>query len=298
MRISASAAVPVIIVAVLLLAVVQSPAKGAGTPPPTPIPTPIIVELFTSEGCSDCPPADAVLTRLASQPVPGVQIIPLGEHVDYWDKQGWRDPFSSNAFSVRQVEYANALHVESPYTPQMIVNGRDEFVGSDYGAAAAAVAKAARDAARQLHVSVTLDPASGTVVPLHIQADSPAGEGLRGAADVFVAVTENGLSSHVGAGENKGRDLHHTAVVRSLTRVGGIAAKARTWSGGGEVAMERQWKAQATTIIVFVQDHSSRAILGAGSARLSPWATRQIQGESRASSTVSDQSTFFESTTR
>jgi hypothetical protein len=267
MRIFGSAAVPVIIVgivAALSVSMFQSPAKGAGTPPPTPI----IVELFTSEGCSDCPPADAVLTRLASQPVPGVQIIPLSEHVDYWDKQGWRDPFSSNAFSVRQVEYTSALHVESPYTPQMIVNGHDEFVGSDYGAAAAAVAKAARDAARQLHVAVTLDPASGMVVPLHIQADSPAGDGLRGAADVFVAVTEDGLGSHVGAGENKGRDLHHTAVVRSLTRIGGIAAKARTWSAGGEVTMERQWKTQATTVVAFVQDHSSRAILGAVSARL------------------------------
>jgi hypothetical protein len=275
MRISGSAAVRVVIVAVLFLAVVQSPAKGVGAPPPTstPIPTPIIVELFTSEGCSDCPPADAVLTRLASQPVHGVQIIPLGEHVDYWDKQGWRDPFSSNAFSVRQVEYASALHVESPYTPQMIVNGRDEFVGSDYGAGAAAVARAARDSAKQLHVAMALDPASGTVVPLHIQVDSPAGDGLRGAADVFVAVTEDGLGSHVVAGENKGRDLHHTAVVRSLTRIGGIAAKARTWSGGGEVTIERQWKAQAaamTAIVVFVQDHSSRAILGSGSARVSP----------------------------
>jgi hypothetical protein len=252
-------------VAVLFLSIFQSPAKGAGTPPLTPI----VVELFTSEGCSDCPPADAVLTRLASQPVPGVQIIPLGEHVDYWDKQGWRDPFSSSAFSVRQIEYASALHIESPYTPQMVVNGRDEFVGSDYGAADAAVTRAARDSAKQLHVAVTLDPATGAVQPLHIKADSPAGDGLRGAADVFVAVTEDGLGSHVGAGENRGRDLHHTAVVRSLTRIGGIAAKARTWSAGGEVTMERQWKAQATTIVAFAQDHSSRAILGAASVRVS-----------------------------
>ena len=266
MRIFGLAAAPVSVAAVLFVSIFQSPAKGAGTPPLTPV----IVELFTSEGCSDCPPADAVLTRLASQPVPGVQIIPLGEHVDYWDKQGWRDPFSSNAFSVRQAEYTSALHVESPYTPQMIVNGRDQFVGSDYGAASAAVARAARDSARQLRVAVTLDPASGTVVRLHIQADSAAGDGLRGAGDVFVAVTEDGLGSHVGAGENKGRDLHHTAVVRSLTRIGGIAAKAHTWSAGGEVTMDRQWKTQATTIVVFVQDHSSRAILGTASVRTRP----------------------------
>ena len=260
MRIAGLAAA---LVAVLSLGIFQTPAKGAGTP------TPVVVELFTSEGCSDCPSADAVLTRLAAQPVPGVQIIALGEHVDYWDKQGWRDPFSSNAFSVRQVDYTRALHIESPYTPQMIVNGREEFVGSDYGAAAAAVAKAARDSARQLRISITLDPASGAVLPLHIQADSPTSDGLRGAADVFVAVTEEGLESHVAAGENRGRDLHHTAVVRSLTRIGGITAKARTWSAGGEVTMDRQWRSQAVAIVAFVQDHSGRAILGAASARLS-----------------------------
>ena len=260
MRLTGSAAVAAVVGAGLSLWMFQIPAQGAGTP------TPIVVELFTSEGCSDCPPADAVLTRLAAQPVPGAVIIPLGEHVDYWDKQGWRDPFSSNAFSVRQVDYTRALGIESPYTPQMIVNGRDQFVGSDYAAAAAAVAKAARDSARQLRVSVTLDPASGTMLPLHIQADSPTGEGLRSAADVFVAVTEDGLGSHVAAGENRGRDLHHTAVVRSLTHIGGIAAKARTWSAGGEVAIDRQWRSQAITIVVFVQDHSGRAILGAASA--------------------------------
>ena len=87
---------------------------------------------------------------------------------------------------------------------------------------------------------------------------------------MFVAVTEDGPGSHVLAGENKGRDLHHTAVVRSLTRIGGIAAKARTWSAGGEATIERQWKTQATTIVAFVQDHASRAILGAAAVKTRP----------------------------
>src|SRR5713226_6417670 len=98
--------------------------------------TPVVVELFTSEGCSDCPPADALLTRLEqTQPVPGAEVITLEEHVDYWDRQGWADPFSSSDFTRRQNDYAEAFRLHSIYTPQMVVDGRTEFVGSRDGAA-------------------------------------------------------------------------------------------------------------------------------------------------------------------
>src|SRR5439155_22515804 len=104
---------------------------------------PIIVELFTSEGCSSCPPADTLLRHLVSAQSPNVNVIALGEHVDYWDHQGWKDRFSSAALTNRQQLYASRFNVDSIYTPQMIVDGRAELVGSDAAAARRAIDRAA-----------------------------------------------------------------------------------------------------------------------------------------------------------
>src|SRR5689334_4635092 len=107
---------------------------------------PVIVELFTSEGCSSCPPADALLARLEkNQPVAGAEVIPLALHVDYWNHLGWADPFSSHQFSERQGEYAAVFGNDSVYTPQMVVDGVREFNGSNSSLAQEAIAKAARE---------------------------------------------------------------------------------------------------------------------------------------------------------
>ena len=118
--------------------------SGVGRPAPSRVegPIPVIVELFTSEGCSDCPPADTLLdTLIATQPIAGAQIIGLGQHVDYWDRLGWRDRFSSAALTSRQQVYQTRFRTESIYTPQMVVDGRAEFVGSDGNAARKAIEK-------------------------------------------------------------------------------------------------------------------------------------------------------------
>src|SRR6267142_4441733 len=137
----------------------------------------VLVELFTSEGCSSCPPADAVLSQLvARQPVAGVKVLALGEHVDYWDRLGWRDPFSSAAYSARQADYASkAFHGGDIYTPQMVVNGREALVGSDYRAATAAIARAARPSGPRARVMLKASrdvPDSSALFVM--QVDSPA----------------------------------------------------------------------------------------------------------------------------
>src|SRR5438270_3284394 len=116
---------------------------------------PVIVELFTSEGCSSCPPADALLRKLEeTQPVPNADIIVLGEHVDYWNYIGWTDRFSSKDFSQRQEQYARVFNLDSAYTPQMVVDGRTELNGADESSAKRAIADAAKREAIQIDLQL------------------------------------------------------------------------------------------------------------------------------------------------
>src|SRR5579864_2119316 len=143
-------------------------------------PTPIMVELFTSEGCSDCPPADTFLRTLDStQPVPGAQLIVLEEHVDYWDDQGWRDPFSSHAFTVRQGEYVSRMHLASAYTPQMVVDGAYQFVGSDRRSAAKGFENAR--SIQKIGIRITSLQVDNGTLRAHVETDVVASK-----ADVFV----------------------------------------------------------------------------------------------------------------
>ena len=247
-------------------------ARGPSSPPVAPTErVPVVVELFTSEGCSSCPPADDALTKLAStQPVPGAEIIALGEHVDYWDRLGWRDPFSSAAFSARQSEYAaKAFHSGNIYTPQMVVNGREEFVGSDYRAATSAIARAVRPVRTALRISLEVERSpSGASASVLARVDVPEGTSLTGAADVFLAVTEDGLVTKVQRGENGGRLLRHSAVVRSLTRVGTVPTGSEPWSATSTLRLSSDWNLDRSRIVAFAQDQATRKILGAAAVNV------------------------------
>src|SRR5437899_1342401 len=176
----------------------------------------VVVELFTSEGCSSCPPADELLGHLR-QDLAGknIQVIPLGFHVDYWNSLGWKDRFSSADFSHRQEQYARSLRVDGPYTPQMIVDGAHEFVGNSAGEAQRAV----RYAANQPEIAVVKISAAGTD-QLQVQVKAPASAGDAG---VLLVLTEDNLTTKVGSGENGGRTLHHAAVVREFRQLGKLS---------------------------------------------------------------------------
>jgi hypothetical protein len=251
----------------LLVAVVLTLASGAVRGAPA---TPVIVELFTSEGCSDCPPADTLLEKLiATQPVAGAEIIGLGQHVDYWDRLGWKDRFSSAALTKRQQQYQTRFRTESIYTPQMVVDGRSEFVGSD----AAAARKAIERALKAPHGVIALEAVNVGAEferPIRIRVsatDLPAiGPGDR--ADILVMITESGLKTDVKRGENHGRTLSHAPVVRYMATIGQIAEGAMTGSARADVAVADDWHRDRLAVVSFVQEVRGRTILAAASVPL------------------------------
>lgn len=213
--------------------------------------TNVIVELFTSEGCSSCPPADAVLDELEkTQSIANTTIIALGEHVDYWNYLGWADPFSSATYSERQQNYARALNADT-YTPQMVIDGQIEFVGSNSSRAQSAIAKAAQTP--KANVTITrLKPDTFKITATDIPRTTPNNK-----LDIIVALTESNLSSQVARGENAGRKLQHRTVVRQLL----IAGEAPT--AEAKLNFDPKWKSENLRVVAFLQERMSRRILGA-----------------------------------
>lgn len=194
----------------------------------------------------------------------GAEVIGLEEHVDYWNHGGWSDPFSSAAFTSRQGDYCRALRAESLYTPQMVVDGQAEFVGNDEGEAKNQIARAAR--AQKATVTVTAaqtsSAAKSDTLPLQVRVENVP-SGRSGGADVMLAIAESNLTSHVGGGENSGSRLDHTGVVRQLEKIGSISSKT-AFTASPTVTLNPRWKRKDLRAVVFVQDRSSRHILGAG----------------------------------
>jgi hypothetical protein len=246
---------------IALIVLSQAPSRAQSA-------APVVVELFTSEGCSSCPPADQLLERLTAEAVDSAKVVALGEHVDYWDRLGWRDRFSSAAFTNRQEVYARRFNLDSAYTPQMVVDGHVEFVGSDSGAARRAIAKAA--AAPHGTMTLVARP-SGVARPLPSVSVSvsvanlpPVARGDR--ADILVAVTEDALRSDVKSGENRGRTLRHQAVVRQLTTIG--EATGPTASAETTIGVQPDWQRERLNIVAFVQQRRDRGIVAAASVPL------------------------------
>jgi hypothetical protein len=213
---------------------------------------PVLVELFTSEGCSSCPPADRLLIQLEQQPVlNGAELFLLGEHVDYWNELGWKDRFSSHSFSQRQSEYASHFNLGSVYTPQMVIDGEAQLVGNDKDAVGRAIASAALRP-KPAHVALTW--IANDRVNVKVENAGNAGR-------VLLAVTEDGLMTNVGAGENGGRVLRHAAVVRVFREIG--STRSGAFQGSVPITLDPAWNRDKTRVLVFVQDPKTLAVMGA-----------------------------------
>ncbi|MFI5177367.1 MAG: DUF1223 domain-containing protein [Vicinamibacterales bacterium] len=228
--------------------------------PPT-APVPVVVELFTSEGCSSCPPADAVLATLVeTQPVKGALIIGLSEHVDYWDRLGWKDPFSDHSFTQRQSAYAAASGSGEVYTPQVIIDGGQALVGSDRAAAEAAITHAAARGKAPVLLALS------SRAPLVLSIDVPPGPTTVN-AQVSLAIVEDGLTSAVKGGENSGRALRHAAVTRRFVSLGRVSKDAG-FSREVPLDLDPRWKRDALHALVIVQFASVGPVMAAGTVRL------------------------------
>jgi hypothetical protein len=239
-----------------------------GQPSPSAQPTgrqPVLVELFTSEGCSDCPPADALLERLdASQFIPAAQAIVLSEHVTYWNHDGWTDPFSSDEMTQRQETYQRRFALDSTYTPQMVVDGTAQLVGGDV----AALTRAVESAAAAPKAELAIEDARWDNGAMRFS--------VRGAAatrtTLVAALAEDATRSEVARGENAGRTLHHVAVVRVLKDFGSNAAN------GGQLSLPASRLSHGDTahgnaggpvrLVVFLADKKSGKVVAAAEKTL------------------------------
>lgn len=222
---------------------------------------PVLVELFTSEGCSSCPPADAWLLRLdTAQPVHGAQLIVLSEHVDYWDHDGWKDPYSSALVTERQDNYAHAFRLQGPYTPQVVVNGSVNLQLSD----AQQIRQTFEQAASSTTVPVTITSASiapGNPSVLHANIEVN-GASAEHSADVFAALVLSHAESQVLHGENGGKHLEHVAVVEQLSKIGKLD-KGKSFSRAIELKLKPGMDSKNVRLIVFAQEPGPGKVLGA-----------------------------------
>lgn len=220
---------------------------------------PVLVELFTSEGCSSCPSADRALAFLEKeQPYPQAEIITLALHVDYWNYLGWKDEFSTPLFTQRQEFYAQKFKLDSIYTPQMVVDGNQEFVGSSSSKAANAITEAAKIQKGKIEIIKNEDKLTVKISDLPEHQNS----------NIYLAIAEDNLTSKVVRGENSGKTLEHQSVVRELKSIGNLNPQQKSAEIETILQFNSDWKRENLKIVVFAQENGSRKILGIGRIHL------------------------------
>ena len=227
--------------------------------------TPVLIELFTSEGCSSCPPADTLLQKLDQQPIAGAELIVLSEHVDYWNHIGWKDPYSARFYSERQSAYGRRFGLDSVYTPEMVVDGMTEFVGSNASLANQAFEKALHRPklpVRLSSISVTSHLLTG-----HLETGSLDKSYGTGDADVYLVLALNRAESRVSAGENAGHNLQHVSVVRRISKIGAVK-QGQALSQEVQVKVGPGEDSDNLRLIAFVQESRQGRVLGAAAVRV------------------------------
>ena len=254
MRRSLRFALPAVllVLAAPLLALLRGERPAQATTGPR---TPVLVELFTSEGCSSCPPADRTLARLArDQPVDGALVVPIAWHVDYWDYIGWSDPFATKTATERQRSYAQWMGRGSLYTPQAVVDGRVEMNGGDMSSLSRAIDTAARAPRVKVTLSVRTD-GDGRVVDI-VTGPPPAGAEP---CDVLLVVAENEAHVEVRRGENAGRTLDHIAIARQQVVAGAVNA-----SGETRLQARIGSEKRPSSVVAIVSERLRRKVWGVG----------------------------------
>ncbi len=213
------------------------PASQSGT---------VVIELFTSQGCSSCPPADRLLTALGSERFAGGTIIPLAWHVDYWNRLGWSDPFSSERWSARQREYARVMRSSQVYTPQMILNGQTQLVGSSERAVRAEIARQLGRKSRGL-VSIRSVKPSASVVLIELEARADPSHNSS-AVKLNVVLFENGVTTSVRRGENSGRALRNDHIVRWASEPLSLGKNTI------QIPVDSEWQLPNLGVAAFLQD--------------------------------------------
>jgi hypothetical protein len=218
---------------------------------------PVLLELFTSQGCSSCPPADALISELGS----AKDVIPLAYHVDYWNNLGWSDPFSSHQFSERQSAYARAMDLGGEYTPQMVIDGESQYVGSDRRSIARAIADArSKPASATVSLKTELLKGKSRILRLELNARVLEASG-NGPFTVMVALYENGLVSEIGGGENGGREIAYDYTVRKL--IPAFELRSAQVEKELTIELEPSWSLDHLGVATFIQDPRSLKIEGA-----------------------------------
>jgi hypothetical protein len=225
----------------------------------------ILVELFTSEGCSTCPPADLVLEQMDKQPIPGAQLIVLSEHVDYWDHEGWKDPYSSSSATDRQNEYVHAFGLKTAYTPQIFVDGSSEMHLNDPEQVDQVFQKAISANRTAVHIaSLTVDTGTSTVVRGRIEVGENSGKNK---ANVYVVIALDHVESQVMRGENGGKHLTHVAVVQELKKIAKLE-KGKSLDQEFELKLKPGTDPANVRIIAFVQEPGPGRVWGAAFRKL------------------------------